>query len=141
MIYILDTSVVSESVLRVGDVKVTEWLNHRAESELHLSVVTAAELTYGVLRLPAGRRRTELQAEVDAVLDQDFARRILPYDLAAAKACASIMAQRERAGRPAQISDAQIAGTCLTRSATLVTRNTRDFEDTGVELINPWEQG
>lgn len=141
MSLVLDTNVVSETILRVGDQTVIEWLNRQVESDLYLTVVTAAELTYGALRLPVGRRRAELESEVRAVLDHDFARRIHPYDLSAAKACASIMAERERMGRPVQISDAQIAGTCLTRGATLVTRNTRDFEGTGIELINPWEQG
>lgn len=140
MTIVLDTNVVSEGILRAGDQRVVDWLDRQAESDLYLAVVTAAELTYAVLRLPVGRRRAELETEVRAVLDQDFARRIFTYDLPAAKACASIMAQRERAGRPVQIADAQIAGICLARRVTLATRNTKGFDDCGVALVNPWEQ-
>ena len=141
MMLILDTNVVSESMRRAGDEKVLGWLNRQPESDLYLTAVTAAELMYGVLRLPAGRRRVDLQTEVGVVGDQDFPRRTLPSALAAAKACAAIRAQRERAGRPVGIDDAQIAGICVSRAVTLATRNTKDFEGTGVDLVNPWEEG
>lgn len=139
MIIVLDTNVVSESILRAGEPRVANWMDQQAQSDLYVTVITAAELTYGVFRLPAGRRRVELEGEVNALLVEDFANRILSLDLSAAQACASIMAQRQSAGRPIAICDAQIAGICLAEGAALATRNVKDFEGCGVRLINPWD--
>jgi predicted nucleic acid-binding protein len=139
LIIVLDTNVVSESILRTGDPRVTNWMDQQARSNLYLTVISAAELAYGVFRLPDGRRRVELEAQVTALLVEDFADRILSLDLAAAQAYASIIAQRQSAGRPIATSDAQIAGICLTEGATLATRNVKDFEGCGVRLLNPWE--
>jgi predicted nucleic acid-binding protein len=69
---------------------------------------------------------------------EDFGRAILPFDHAAALAYADIVVQRERAGRPIATADAQIAAISREQHATLATRNGRDFDDLGLDLIDPW---
>ena len=71
-------------------------------------------------------------------LDLGFANRILPFDSAAARAYAEIAANRRQAGRPIAEADCQIAAISPLRSAVLVTRNVRDFQGTGVEVVDPW---
>ena len=72
------------------------------------------------------------------MLAEDFAGRILPFDSAAAIAYARIAVDRRNAGRPISQFDAQIASIARSRNATLATRNVGDFEDCGVQLIDPW---
>lgn len=67
-----------------------------------------------------------------------FRERILPFDSTAAGAHAEIAADRRHAGRPIGEADCQIAAKCRSRGAALVTRNVRDFEGTGVRVIDPW---
>lgn len=105
------------------------------------TAITAAELLYGVARLPDGRRKTELTAAVHGLLENDFSDRVLPFDDRAAMRYAVIVCGREALGRPIGIADAQIAAICRAIDATLVTRNTDDFTETGIELINPWQLG
>ena len=100
--------------------------------------MTAAELLYGVARLPAGYRRTALTAAVHGLLDEDFRGRVEPFDTIAATHYAIVVADREKAGRPISVADAQIVSVCRKLQAALATRNIRDFEQTGLELGDPW---
>ena len=72
-------------------------------------------------------------------LDQGFAERILPFDSAAAHVYAEIASDRRRAGRPIGEADCQIAAISRSRGGVLVTRNVRDFEGTGVDVVDPWK--
>lgn len=101
------------------------------------TAITIAEIRYGLARLPAGRRTDRLQETVEEVLDA-FPRQVLPFDDAAARLYGVIAAARERVGRPIDAFDAQIAAITRSHQARLATRNTKDFEDTGVELLDPW---
>jgi len=130
-VIVLDTNVISELTRPAPMPRVMSWLDSLA--------VTAAELLYGVARLPTGRRKTELAAAVDGLLSDDFQGRVLAFDEAAARRYADIVAARERIGRPIGAADAQIAAICQTIGAALATRNTLDFDGAGVELINPWK--
>ncbi|WP_172331819.1 PIN domain-containing protein [Mangrovicoccus sp. HB161399] len=78
-------------------------------------------------------------AALEAVLAEDFGGRILPFDSAASVAYAEIASARRSAGRPIAAFDAQIAAIALSRGATVATRNIRDFEGCGLELIDPWQ--
>jgi predicted nucleic acid-binding protein len=136
---VLDTNVLSELVRVKPDARVLAWLDDKPVAEIATTAVTTAELLYGVARLPAGRRKVELEQAVRAVLDEDLRDRVEPFDRKAAAEYALVVTGRERLGRPISVADAQIAAICRARSAALATRNTKDFEDTGIELIDPWQ--
>jgi toxin FitB len=135
---VLDTNVVSELMRGRPDGRAVAWLDAQPVLELHLTAVTVAELRYGVGRLPHGARRSRLDVAISAMLDEDLGGRVLPFDRAAAERYGEIVVDRERAGRPISQADAQIAAICRDQAATLATRNTRDFLDTGVAVVDPW---
>jgi toxin FitB len=138
---ILDTNVISELARQVPDPGVLAWLDSLDVSEVATTGVTAAELRYGVARLPDGHRKRELAVVIRGILAEDFHGRVLPFDEHASVRYADIVIGRERIGRPIGIADAQIAAICRDSGAILVTRNIADFEETGIELINPWKIG
>ena len=137
---VLDTNVLSELARSRPSPAVLSWLDAQPADSLATTAVTAAELLYGVERLPAGRRRRELADAVVLWLTEDLRGRVMPFDLAAAGEYARLVASREASGRRIAPADAQIAAICRDRNARLATRNTADFEATGVELINPWQR-
>ena len=136
---ILDTNVISELARQVPDAGVLTWLDSLETSTVATTAVTAAELRYGVARLPDGHRKQELTLVIRGILTEDFHGRVLPFDERASARYAEIVAGRERIGRPIGVADAQIAAICDDSDATLATRNIADFEETGIELIDPWK--
>ncbi len=135
---LLDTNVISELTRREPDPGVLAWIDGLAADEVWTTAITAAELLSGLARLPAGRRRNELTGAVEGLLREDLAGRIEPFDAETAGHYALLVAERIGAGQPISVPDAQIAAICRKRRATLATRNTRDFEGTGIDLVNPW---
>jgi predicted nucleic acid-binding protein len=135
----LDTNVISELARQVPDAGVLSWLDSLDVADAVTTAVTAAELRYGVARLPDGHRKRELTAVIHGILTEDFQGRVLPFDERASVRYAEIVTDRERLGRPIGVADAQIAAICRDLGAILATRNTADFEETGIELINPWK--
>lgn len=136
--YLLDTNVVSElRRARAGkaDHNVTAWATHVPLAQLFVSVVTVHELEIGVLlaerRDP--RQGTLLRAWLDGRVVAGFGTRIVPVDTAVVRCSA-----RLHVPDPRPFRDALIAATALVHGLTVVTRNVRDFESTGVPLVNPW---
>jgi predicted nucleic acid-binding protein len=140
-VIVLDTNVISELARQVADVGVLTWLDSLEISDVATTAITAAELRYGLARLPDGRRKRELTGVIRGILTEDFHGRVLPFDEGSSAQYANIVADRERIGRPIGVADAQIASICRDVGAVLATRNTPDFEETGVELVNPWNLG
>ena len=134
----LDTNVLSEAMRPAPDSRVIAWIGGQDASKLFLSSVTVARLRHGALLLPEERRRRDLETAIETVVGVVFADRVLPFDARAAVAYAEIVVARERAGRPMSQGDAQIAAIALVRGASVATRNVRDFDGTGVGLIDPW---
>ena len=135
---VIDTNVVSELMRATPAPAVMAWFSAQDSAELYLTAVSEAELRAGVAILPAGRRRKRLAAEVDAVVEQDFAGRVLPFDSAAARAYAAIAASRRSVGRPILEADCQIAAIARASDAAMATRNGADFEHCGIAVIDPW---
>lgn len=138
---LVDTNVVSELMKSKPAQAVLDWFGCHDARELHLSAVSEAELRRGAAILPAGRRRNQIIAEIDGMIAEDFAGRVLPFDSAAAVAFAMIFADRRAAGRPIAFPDCQIAAIARAQGAAMATRTVNDFEGCAVELINPWCHG
>ncbi len=135
---ILDTNVVSETMRPEPAVAVVEFLDGLDADDVYLTALSVAEIRFGLLRLPAGKHRDMLTHAADALIADEFAGRALPFDVTAAEVYGQLTAQREAGGRPLPVIDAMIASICVVHDATLVTRNTKDFEGLGLPLINPW---
>jgi predicted nucleic acid-binding protein len=138
--FLLDTNVVSEWTKPRPDGGVVAWLAETDEDRVFISVVTLAELRYGVERMPAGARRNRLDTWVKEQLPARFEERVLPIDSETADAWGRVMARGKTAGRPVGTMDAFIAATAERYRLTLVTRNVADFDALGVGLINPWSK-
>jgi len=136
--FLIDTNVISELMRATPAPSVLNWFSTQDPSTLYLSAVTEAELRTGIAILPAGQRREGLKAALDATLAVDFEGRILPFDTDAAKTYAEIAAGRRSSGRPIPDADCQIAAIARAAGMPVATRNTRDFEGCGVDVINPW---
>ncbi|HUO83964.1 MAG TPA: type II toxin-antitoxin system VapC family toxin [Thermoanaerobaculia bacterium] len=136
---LLDTNVVSAAMDRQPHLSVLSWLDHQRTETLYISTVTIAEIGYGLNALPAGKRRRELEARFQRFVATGFAHRILLFDEAAARAYGEIMGHRRRRGRPMSALDGQIAAIASANQIALATRNVRDFEQSGIEVINPFD--
>ena len=137
---LLDTNVVSELIRKSPAPAVATWVSHHPLEDLFFSAVSEAELRYGAAILPAGRRRDTLFFKIDAMLRDAFDDRVLPFDREAAHAYGNIAAGRRSAGRPVAPADCQIAAIAASRSMAVATRNVRDFEGMGIEVVDPWAE-
>ena len=136
--FVLDTNVASELMRPAPKRAVSAWFAQWDTEEMFLTAVSEAELRYGVMIMPAGRRRAMLEASMARWLNIGFRERILPFDSVAAQAYAVIASDRRHAGRPISEADCQIAAISRSRDAVLATRNVRDFEGTEVNVVDPW---
>jgi hypothetical protein len=136
--YLLDTNVVSE-LRKVGDGKadltVTAWLSAQDSRDLYISAITILELERGILSIkrrdPAQGAR--LRTWMDSRVRPESAQRIIAIDEAIATRCAHLHIPDRR-----NEADALIAATAAVHGLVVVTRNIRDFEGTGVVLVDPW---
>ncbi len=136
---IADTNVVSEFMRDQPDANVLAWAQTIDAADLGICVVTVEEIERRLGRLPAGRRRRDLEQRWQQLLDV-FAELIAVYDRAAASATARILVHAESSGHPMGLADAQIAGICLSGGRQLATRNVRDFANVlGLVVVNPFE--
>ena len=135
---LLDTNVVSELMRPAPSEAVLAWFAAQDAADLYLSAIGEAELRRGAALLPEGKRRDQLMATIDAMIAEDFAGRILPFDSAAAQAFVLVFLERRAAGRPISFADCQIAATARAQGAAIATRNTADFAGCGIAVIDPW---
>jgi hypothetical protein len=135
---ILDTNVLSTLMRKKPDVAVVDWVDRQPAESVWITSITLFETRLGLVLLPAGRRRQSLQAAFAQLLQEDLENRVLDFDSAAATEAAALAADRQRAGRPVDIRDTQIAGIALARRATIATRNVRHFSDLKVRVVDPW---
>lgn len=136
---VLDTNVISEVFRPAPDPKVLAWIEAQDGDELFTTAITEAEIFCGIEFMPAGKRRSDLLSATETYFRNDLAGRILNFDSAAARVYADIVGIRKRKGLAVSTNDAQIAAIAREHKAVLATRNTSDFEECGIELINPWK--
>ena len=135
---LLDTNIVSELMRPAPSEAVLAWFAAQDAADLYLSAIGEAELRRGAAMLPDGKRRDQLMATIDAMITEDFAGRILPFDSNAAQAFVLVFLERRAAGRPISFADGQIAATVRAQGAAIATRNTADFAGCGIAVIDPW---
>jgi predicted nucleic acid-binding protein len=128
--------VVSELTRKVPAPLVVTWLTDHAALAT-LCAVTLGEIQYGIERMPVGRNRNSLQLWFDGLCAQ-FGARTVATDDATWKIYGRLKASVEAIGRPQEDLDLLIAACAAMHNLTVVTRNTKHFEDTGVKTLNPW---
>jgi predicted nucleic acid-binding protein len=137
--FLLDTNVVSEWAKPQPNSSVVQWLAEQDEDRLFLSVITLAELRHGVERLAAGARRERLASWINQELMDRFEDRILSVNKAVANAWGKLMAMSEARGTRMHVMDGFLAASALEWGLALVTRNVKDFERVGCEVVSPWD--
>lgn len=140
MSFLLDTNVLSEMMRHAPSPEVAAWVSRQPSELLFTASVCQAEILAGIAVLPEGRRKRDLALAARAMFAQDFAGRVLPFDIPAALTYADVFADRRRAGRPLATIDLMVAAIARARDSAVVTRNVRDFDDCGVTIVNPWSR-
>lgn len=138
MNFLLDTNVVSEWMKPRPNPGVVTWLAEADEDRVFISVVTLAELRYGIERLATGKRRARLEDWLEHDLPLRFEGRVLAIGTVIADACGKAVARSEAVGRPVETMNAFLAATAEVHRLTLVTRNTSDFKLLLKSIVNPW---
>ena len=135
---VLDTNVVSEPLKPRPDPALLDWLDRQGPATLYLTAISHAELLAGVMALPPGKRRTELQRVLGSELASLFAGRILAFGERSAQAYAQVVTGANAAGNPIDFADAAMAAIAVEHDFMLATRSETDFKGTPVKLLNPW---
>ena len=140
VVWLLDTNVVSEMMRPNPDPRVTAFLDANPREEMAISVVTVWEIEKGVGRVDPGRRREDLARRFRDTAEEFFGDRVLAWTGEDGRACARIMEIKRRRGESldAQLPDAMIASIARRRGLAVVTRDTAEFRNTGVDVVNPW---
>ncbi|MDP9801266.1 putative nucleic acid-binding protein [Arcanobacterium wilhelmae] len=136
---VLDTNVISELMRGNPNESVVSWVRS-VRDDFAITSITLAEINAGLALMPQGKRQRYLATTFATVVEPYLGTRaILPFGEAEAAIYAQVVKARSRAGRPISTADAQIAAICLANDDVCATRNVKDFQGTGVKLVNPWE--
>jgi toxin FitB len=135
---ILDTNVISEIMNVSPHPGVLSWMRSIPTDQLATTAVCIAEIEFGLSRLPIGRKQRRLKAIFESFVENGFAGRVFPLDHDAASTFGGLAAKRLAIGRPFDPFDALIAAVAHNRKCVVATRNVSDFEEFGIEILNPW---
>lgn len=138
---ILDTNVLSALMRSEPEDVVVRWLDRQPAESIWTTSITVFEARFGIALLPQGGRRRTLEQSFTRLLQEDLENRILDFDGAAAGEAAALAATRQKAGRPVDFRDTQIAGIALSRHASIATRNVRHFQGLKIAVVDPWKAG
>ncbi len=138
MSYLIDTNCISELAKSSPDKNVKQWFSDHNELDLYLSVITIGEIRKGIEKLPSSKKKQRLNHWLNEDLLHRFKNRVLDITQVEVNQWGKTSAKAERIGRQLPAIDALIAATALAHDFAVVTRNTKDMEASGVELINPW---
>jgi predicted nucleic acid-binding protein len=134
---LLDTCVISETLRESPSPEVMAWIDSVPEEAVFIPALVVGELQKGVELLPAGARQEALRLWLEQ-LRARFAGRILPIDEDAALEWGHVCARLRRSGRTLPVVDSLLAALALRHRALFATRNTKDFQDSGATVVNPW---
>ena len=138
MKYLLDTCIISELIKKSPSSKLIKWFSTKDENQLFISVFTIGEIHKGIEKLPRSKKKNKLHHWVNHDLKERFNNRILDFDLKSATIWGKIQADSEMQGKSMPAIDGQIAAIGIRYDLTVVTRNIKDMESSGVILLNPW---
>ena len=136
---VIDTNVISELWKAEPAPQVLAWMDAQMIETLYLSVITVAELRFGLAAMPAGKRRNTYLGRLEREVIPAFSGRILPFDLETSQAYAELMGAARAAGQAIGKADGYIAASAAARGYTVATRDTSPFAAAGLAVINPWE--
>jgi predicted nucleic acid-binding protein len=139
MKYLLDTCVLSELITKQPNPKVVEFVDSLDPDDVYLSVITIGKISKEIEKLSESKRKQELQAWLDEDLIVRFDGKIIPLDTEVLLKWGVLAARLESMGKTLPAMDSLITATVVAHTLTLVTRNVVDFENTGGEIVNPWE--
>ncbi|MEX2317205.1 MAG: PIN domain-containing protein [Pirellulales bacterium] len=114
--------------------RVLDWLR-KHDPHLVVSPIILGELEFGILLLPAGRKRTKLLQWFAAGVQQ---LNVVDFDSAIAGRWAQLLAELRRNGRAMPIKDSLIAAAARQHQLTIATRNVAHFQHAGVQVVNPF---
>jgi toxin FitB len=137
MSFLLDTNAISEWVKPRPDPGLVRWMEEVDEDRIFLSVISLAELRYGIERMAVGKRRTRLEEWLTQELPLRFEGRILPVEEAIADLWGKIVGRNEAVGWPMGAMDGFLAASAEVHRLTLVTRHVSHFP-LMKQVINPW---
>ena len=142
MAFLLDTNVVSEMMRPHPEPRVARFLDRVGGDRLNVSAITAWEILNGIGRLDHQSRRDDLGRRFRNIMTLIFQDRVLDWTATDAEECARIMEDKRRLGESLDrhLPNAMLAGTAASRGLSIVTRNTRDYRNIGIAVINPWDE-
>ena len=138
--FLADTNVPSELTRPNPDPRVAAFLKEAGRERVYVSALTLGEMRKGVASLPIGKRRTALEEWMEGGMRPWFAGRILPVTETIAERWGLLAADVKQRGIGLSVVDGLIAATAIEHDLTLVTRNVKDFSETGVSIVNPWQE-
>jgi toxin FitB len=136
---LLDTNIVSEIYRPVPDPSIVGWIDSQPRASMYLCAPVLAELRFGMERLAESSRKDRLRESIDRLEGELYRNRILAFDAAAASAYGRMAPTCQRLGKPIGQMDLLIAAIASIHGAAVATRNFRDFDGLGLQLINPFE--
>ena len=137
---LIDTNVVSEPMKTRSDPRIVAWLDRQKGETLFISTITVSEILFGVAALPAGKRRSQLAEAFEREIERLFEGRILSFDLAAARAYATLMVAARAKGLSLAMADGQIAAVAAANRLAVATRDEAPFRAVGLMTLNPWTE-
>jgi predicted nucleic acid-binding protein len=137
-VILLDTNLISELMRPMPQPRVLAWADAIDPQGVAITAMNEAEILHGLARLPDGRRKQDLQDSWETMKAELLTGRIWPFSSEAAHWYGELVSHRDRLGLPINTADAVIAAIALEHGAQLATRNTNDFAELGLVLINPW---
>ena len=135
MKYLADANVLSEATKPQPDAKAISWLRNH-ETQIAVDPVILGEIQFGILLMPAGRRKRCLENWFSQVVLRILC---IPWDAVIGMRWARLLADLRQAGKAMPVKDSLIAATALHYGLIVVTRNIRDFRNAGVEVLNPFD--
>jgi len=136
--YLIDTCVISEFTKKSPSQKVIHFLNGTNDMDVAMSVITIGEVKNGIGCVADGRKRNRLERWFNEELLLRFKDRTLSIDSETMIIWGEMVAKLKKRGITLPVMDSLLAAQCKRYNLCILTRNVKDFEQTGISVMNPW---